>query len=232
MERLFVDNVIRPEWPAPPTVCAVSTERGPGPEQAWRLLEVPGKPRWMSQVHGADVACADEDWTAVRADGCTAFAPDRACALRTADCLPVLLCDRAGSRVAAAHAGWRGLAAGVIESTVGALCRGGARLVDAGELMAWIGPGIGASVYQVGSDVFRSITETSPEAARFFSPQPGNRWLLDLTALARRQLRRLGVVRIYGGRWCTYSDPQRFHSFRRDGGPARQASFIWLQRPG
>ncbi len=184
----------------------------------------------MTQMHGADVACADESWTDARADGCVAFSPGRACVLRTADCLPVLLCDKAGSRVAAAHAGWRGLAAGVIESTLAALCRGGVRPVGAGELMAWIGPGIGASVYQVGSDVFEAVTRASPDAARFFSPQAGNRWLMDLAGLARRQLRQLGVARIYGGRWCTYSSPQRFHSFRRDGSPERQATFIWLGR--
>ncbi len=223
-----MEHVIRPEWPAPPAVCAASTERGLGPEEAWKLLEVPGEPRWMSQMHGADIACADESWTSVQADGCVAFSPGHACAVRTADCLPVLLCDTAGSRVGAAHAGWRGLAAGVIESTFAALCRGGSHPVNAGQLMAWIGPGIGASAYQVVSDVLESVTQSSPQAARFFSPQPGNRWLMDLAALARHQLRQLGVARIYGGRWCTYSNPQRFHSFRRDGTLARHATFIWL----
>ncbi|WP_446830538.1 peptidoglycan editing factor PgeF [Candidatus Foliamicus sp.] len=229
MGRFFVEHVIQPEWPAPAAVCALSTERGLEPEQAWLQFEVPGAPRWMAQVHGASVACADEEWTRVRADGVVAFGSGRACALRTADCLPVLLCDQAGSRVGAAHAGWRGLAAGVLASTIGALCRGGDRRLDAGRIMAWIGPGIGASVYEVGGDVFGSITRASPRAARFFSQQGDDRWLLDLVALARDQLRRLGISRIYGGHWCTYSDPRRFHSYRRDGGSARQASFIWLR---
>ena len=225
-----MEHVIRPRWPAPQTVCAASTERGLGAERAWRLLEVPGLPRWLSQVHGVEVACADEGWSTVQADGCIAFTAGRACALRTADCLPVLLCDRAGSRVGAAHAGWRGLAAGVIESTVSALREGGDRPVEAGEIMAWIGPGIGASVYEVGSDVFSAVTRGAAGAERFFSPQSKSRWLMDLAGLARQQLRRLGIARIYGGRWCTYSDPQRFHSYRRDGGSARHASFIWLRR--
>ncbi len=227
-----MERVIRPEWPAPPSVRAASTERGLDPEQAWRMLGAPGEPRWLSQVHGADVVSADEDWRHRQADGCVSFSAGRACMLLTADCLPVLLCDHAGSRVAAAHAGWRGLAAGVIRSTVGALCRRGAQPLGAGELMAWIGPGIGASAYQVGSDVFRSITETSASAARFFAPQSEGRWLMDLAGLARHQLRALGVTRIGGGRWCTYSNPQRFYSFRRDGGSERHATFIWLQRPG
>ena len=224
-----MEHVIRPQWRAPPPVCAASTGRGLGPEQAWRLLGVPGRPRWLSQVHGAGVACADESWSTAQADGCIAFTSGCACALRTADCLPVLLCDQDGSRVGAAHAGWRGLAAGVIESTVRALCEGGGRAVDAGEIMAWIGPGIGASVYQVGSDVFSAVSRGAPGAERFFLPQPEGRWLMDLAGLARQQLRRLGVARIYGGRWCTYSDTRRFHSYRRDGGTARQASFIWLR---
>ncbi|MCY4340701.1 MAG: peptidoglycan editing factor PgeF [Gammaproteobacteria bacterium] len=224
-----MERVIRPQWPAPPSVCAASTERGLDPEQAWRMLEAPGEPRWLSQVHGAHMVSADEDWRHAQADGCVSFSAGRTCMLLTADCLPVLLCDHAGSRVAAVHAGWRGLAAGVIRSAVGALCRGGGRPLDASELMAWIGPGIGPSAYQVGSDVFGSIMETPDGAARFFAPQGEGRWLMDLAGLARRQLRRLGVARIYGGRWCTYSDPQRFHSYRRDGGSARQATFIWLR---
>ena len=229
MGRLFVEQVIRPQWPAPAPVRAASTERGLGAERAWRLLEVPGRPRWLSQVHGAGVACADESWSTAQADGCIAFTAGRTCALRTADCLPVLLCDRAGSRVGAAHAGWRGLAAGVIESTVSALCEGGDRPVDAGEVMAWIGPGIGSSAYQVGADVLSAVARGTPGAERFFLPQPERRWLMDLAGLARHQLRGLGVARIYGGRWCTYSDPRRFHSYRRDGGSARQATFIWLK---
>ena len=229
MGRFFVERLIRPDWPAPRPIRAASTLRGLEPGEAWRLLEIPGEPRWLSQMHGRDVVCAEGDWTEVEADGCVSFTVGRACMLRTADCLPILLCDAAGSRVGAAHAGWRGLASGVIEATVGALCRGGAGPVDAGELMAWIGPGIGRSAYEVGRDVLEAITLPAPEASPVFLPQGDNRWLMDLAALARQQLRQLGIARIYGGRWCTYSDPERFHSFRRDGGSARHATFIWLQ---
>ena len=222
----------RPEWPAPPAVRAVSTLRGVTPDEAWSLFEVPGPPRWLSQVHGADVVCADEDWTEVQADACVAFTPARACVLRTADCLPVLLCDESATRVGAAHCGWRGLAAGVIGATVGALRRGGTETVEPGALMAWIGPGIGGAEYEVGADVFRAITTTTPESARFFAQRDSNHWLLDLAALARHQLGRLGVSRVHGGHWCTFTDPARFHSYRRDGGKARQATFIWLEPDG
>ena len=186
----------------------------------------------MRQVHGVEVVNAGANWSAARADGCVAFAPERVCAVQTADCLPVLLCDAAGSRVGAAHAGWRGLAAGVLESTLGALCKGGPGPVDAAEIMAWIGPGIGAAVYQVGGDVHQAICDGAPGAERFFRSQGGGRWLLDLAAAARHRLRAAGVARIYGGRWCTWSDRERFHSYRRDGGTNRQASFIWLDPHG
>lgn len=196
------------------------------------MLGIPGEPRWLSQMHGRKVVCADRDWTAVQADGCVSFTARRACMVRTADCLPILLCDTAGSRVGAAHAGWRGLASGVIEATVDALCRGGARAIHPPDLMAWIGPGIGGAAYEVGADVFRAISTSTPDSARFFTGRDASHWLLDLAGLARHQLRRLGVARTYGARWCTFSDPARFHSWRRDGGSARHASFIWLDPPG
>ena len=161
--------LIRPDWPAPPPVRAASTLRGLKPGEAWRLLRIAGEPRWLSQVHGREVVCADEDWTEAQADGCVSFAAGRACMLRTADCLPILLCDAAGSRVGAAHAGWRGLASGVIEATVGALCSGGAKAVEPPDLMAWIGPGIGAAVYEVGADVFRAISAGTPDSAQFLT---------------------------------------------------------------
>ena len=224
-----MERLIRPDWPAPRPVRAASTLRGLEPGEAWRLLRIPGEPRWLTQMHGRDVVCADRDWTEARADGCVSFAVGRACMLRTADCLPVLLCDAAGSRVGAAHAGWRGLASGVIEATVDALCGGGVKAVRARELMAWIGPGIGARAYEVGGDVVRAITAGTPDSAQFFARRDSEHWLFDLAGLARHQLRGLGITRIHGGRWCTYSDSRRFHSYRRDGGAARQASFIWLR---
>ena len=227
-----MERLIRPDWPAPRPVRAASTLRGLRPGAAWRQLGIPGEPRWLSQMHGRDVVCADGDWTEVQADGCVSFTAGRACTVRTADCLPILLCDTAGSRVGAAHAGWRGLASGVIEATVGALCEGGARAIDPPDLMAWIGPGIGGAAYEVGADVFRAISTGTPDSAQFFTRRDAGHWLLDLADLARHQLRRLGITRTYGARWCTFSDPARFHSWRRDGGSARHASFIWLDPPG
>ena len=227
-----MESAIRPGWPAPPPVRAISTLRGVTPYDAWRLFEAPGEPRWLSQVHGRDVVCADEDWTEAQADGCVSFTAGRACMLRTADCLPILFCDSSGSRVGAAHAGWRGLAAGVIEATAGALCEGGAGKIGPPDLMAWIGPGIGGAAYEVGADVFRAITAGTPDSAQFFSRTDSRHWRLDLAGLARHQLRRLGIGRIYGGRWCTFSDPARFHSWRRDGSPARHASLVWLNPAG
>lgn len=227
-----MERLIRPDWPAPRPVRAASTLRGLSPGEAWRLLRIAGEPRWLSQVHGREVVCADEDWTAVKADGCVSFTAGRACMLRTADCLPVLLCDAAGSRVGAAHAGWRGLASGVIEATVGALCSGGAAAIEAPDLLAWIGPGIGAEAYEVGADVFQAISTSTPDSAQFFTRRDSQHWLLDLAGLARHQLHRHGITRIYGARWCTFSDPARFHSWRRDGTSARHASFIWLDPPG
>ena len=223
-----MEQLIHPDWPAPCSVRAASTLRGITPDEAWRLLGIPGEPRWLSQVHGADVASADEDWTYAHADGCVSFSAHRPCVLRTADCLPILLCDDAGSRVGAAHAGWRGLASGIIASTVTALCEGGAEAASPDSLMAWIGPGIGASVYRVRADVYWAITTGTPDAARFFQLIDVDHWLLDLASLARRELGRLGISRVYGESWCTYSDPKRFHSYRRDGGAGRHASFIWL----
>ncbi len=220
--------MIYPDWPAPKAVRAASTLRGITPGEAWRSLGVPGEIRWLNQVHGARVVRADESWESASADASIAFSPNAACVLRTADCLPILLCDDSGTRVGAAHAGWRGLASGVIEAAVAALCEGGPQAVGPAGLMAWIGPGIGSGVYQVGPDVFQAISAGTPDAERFFASQDPDHWLCDLAALARHQLGRLGVSRVYGGRWCTYSDTGRFHSYRRDPGAGRHASFIWL----
>ena len=227
-----MERLIRPDWPAPRPVRAASTLRGLEPGEAWRLLAIPGEPRWLSQMHGRDVVCADENWTVAQADGCVSFAAGHACMLRTADCLPILLCDSAGSRVGAAHAGWRGLASGVIEATVRVLCAGGVGAIDPRDLMAWIGPGIGGPAYEVGADVYWAISTSTPDSAQFFNRRDNAHWLFDLAGLARHQLRRLGITDVYGARWCTFSDPARFHSYRRDGGPERHASFIWLDPHG
>ena len=148
--------------------------------------------------------------------------PGRVCAVLTADCLPVLFCDRQGTRVAAAHAGWRGLAGGVLESTVEALA------VAPGQLLVWLGPAIGPQAFEVGAEVRRAFVEQHAEAGDAFVTQTNGRWLADLYRLARIRLRALGVNAVYGGEFCTFSDPERFFSYRRDQVTGRMATLIWL----
>jgi hypothetical protein len=188
---------------------------------------LPAEPRWLRQVHGSNVVDAAECAQFPEADACIATQHDRVCAVLVADCLPVLMCDRAGTTVAAAHAGWRGLSAGVLESTVAAMpCR-------ADELLAYFGPAIGPDEFEVGADVFAAFTRVDPGAASCFRPKPGSqpqtpKWLADLFALARRRLAQVGVTAVFGGGLCTYRDPARFFSHRRDKRSGRQAALIWL----
>jgi hypothetical protein len=144
------------------------------------------------------------------------------CAVLTADCLPVLFCDRAGRWVAAAHAGWRGLAAGILERTVARAT------APPAELMAWLGPAIGPAAFEVGDEVRAAFVADDAGAARCFTPSPAGRWLADLYALARRRLAAAGVSWIGGDGECTYSDPRRYYSYRRDGVTGRMASLVWL----
>ena len=227
---------IVPDWPAPPTVRALVTTRAFGnlaesvhddPEMLAVRREVlrgklPADPLWMKQVHEAHCVRAEEAHVNVEADAAWASSPGHVCAVLTADCLPVLLCEDAGAAVAAAHAGWRGLAAGVIESTVQAMGIPGERL------LAWLGPAIGPTVYEVGADVLAAFTVADPGAHIAFHPQPGGKWLCDLYTLARRRLAALGVHRVFGGEFCTCTDRQRFYSHRREGRTGRMASLIWI----
>jgi YfiH family protein len=224
---------IVPEWPAPPDVRAFSTTRNRGAigdsiEQAV-LPWLPSSPRWLRQVHGADVDDADQERPSSeppRADAIFTRAANTVCAVQTADCLPVLFADRGDSAVAAAHAGWRGLAAGVLENTVRALP------VQPSKLMAWLGPAIGPQAFEVGGEVRKAFLHESLEAVAAFKPGARDgKWMCDLYALARLRLRAAGVERTYGGGWCTHSDPARFFSFRRDGECGRMASLIWLAGP-
>ncbi len=157
------------------------------------------------------------------ADAAVAYGPGSVCAVLTADCLPLLLTDRAGTRVAAIHAGWRGLAAGVIEAAV-------ARLVaPPGDVLAWLGPAIGAAAFEVGGEVRARFVAADARAAAAFTPLDGDKWLADLYRLARQRLAALGVEGVWGGDQCTYRDPERFYSYRRDGVTGRMASLIWLE---
>jgi YfiH family protein len=152
-----------------------------------------------------------------------ALEPGQVCAVLVADCLPVLLADRAGSCVAAAHAGWRGLAAGVIESTVASLPVAPSRLV------AWLGPAIGPDAFEVGAEVREQFLAVDAGAEGLFRPSPAGRWMADLFGLARRRLAAVGVTSVQGGGLCTVSDPGRFFSYRRDGLTGRLAALVWRQ---
>jgi YfiH family protein len=187
-------------------------------------LALPREPHWLEQVHGREVVeiGAAEAATPPRADA--VFTRERGAVgvVQVADCLPVLLAAADGSCVAAAHAGWRGLAAGVLEATLGRL--------DAASsgLLAWLGPAIGAQHFEVGAEVRDAFLAQDPEAAMAFRANERGRWQCDLTALARRRLQQAGVRRVFGGEWCTYADRTRFFSYRRDGQCGRMAALIWL----
>ncbi len=240
-------EVIEPDWPAPPGVraaftvrtggvseppydslnCAAHVGDAPGAvsENRVRLrarLELPSEPGWLDQVHGAAaITLGGEPAVPAVADAAVAREPGRVCVVQVADCLPVLLASRDGSGVGAAHAGWRGLAGGVLESALRAL---GA---PAAQVLAWLGPAIGPEHFEVGEEVRAAFTRPDPGAAAAFTANARGRWQCDLYALARRRLRALGVTSLYGGGWCTYADPQRFFSYRRDGRCGRMAALIW-----
>lgn len=195
---------------------------------------LPAAPRWLRQVHG--VAVADLDFlppgVVPEADAAVATRPGVVCAVLTADCLPVLLAAADGSGVAAAHAGWRGLAAGVVEQSVAALR---ARLKPGTALLAWLGPAIGPANFEVGPDVHAAFLAHDAAAADAFTPGSDGRWLCDLYRLARQRLAALGIAAVTGGGLCTYADGARFYSHRRDvqhrrlAATGRMASLIWRQ---
>jgi len=239
---------IVPVWPAPSRVHALSTTRNgqagnaldfassaPHSSSTRELLRrfVPDEPAWLRQVHGSAIADLDAARDGFAADGAITRVPGTVCAVLTADCLPILLADRGGSVVAAAHAGWRGLAAGVVEAAVAAM------RIEPSSVLAWLGPAIGPRAFEVGSDVFAAFCDPDPGAAKCFvqhtqmSTNMGTnmKWHADLYALARRKLSRAGVNAIYGGGRCTLTESGVFHSYRRDG-PARNgrmATMIWLE---
>jgi polyphenol oxidase len=247
-------DLIRPEWPAPPWVHACCTTRGGGvstgvygtlnlgdhvgdaPGRVARnrallrtALALPAEPLWLNQVHGCTVVRTGGRIARPAADAVIACRPGSVCAVLTADCLPLLICDRQGRRAAAVHAGWRGLAAGVIESTLSALGALGAPCED---LLVWLGPAIGPAAFAVGGEVRAAFLAANPEVTSAFQAGPDGKWFADLFALARHRLARAGVTQVYGGTDCTYSDPERFFSYRRDGITGRMASLIWTTIPG
>lgn len=233
-----------PDWPAPANVCACVTTRAGGVSQVPfdslnlgdhvedgaqavaqnRQLLVDNlhcQPAWLSQVHGITVVEANPQHVA-QADASWSSTPGIASAVLTADCLPALFCDRAGTRVAAAHAGWRGLAGGVLEATLTALA------VPSGEVLVWLGPAIGPAAFEVGAEVREAFIAHHPQAAEaFVSGNAPGKFMADIFALARIRLAAQGVTHVYGGSFCTVSDP-RFFSYRRAARTGRFASLIWL----
>ena len=185
-----------------------------------------GAPVWLNQVHGTRIISADSvvGSTPPEADGSFSRIPQVVCAVMTADCLPVLFCDIGGTVVAAAHAGWRGLLAGVLEASIVAM------RVPGEELIAYMGPAIGPQAFEVGNEVRAAFVAADPGAAQAFRPATEGKWLADIYGLARQRLARKGLTRVYGGTHCTFTETERFFSYRRDGQTGRMASLIWLDK--
>jgi polyphenol oxidase len=212
--------VIRPDWRAPARVHALVTTRDFGDlkrDEVRRRLRplLPAEPGWLKQVHGKRVLDLDRDPPG-EADAALTRTSGKVCVAQMADCMPVLFADEAGTTVAAAHAGWRGLAGGVLEATIDAMG------VPRHKLLAWLGPAIGPRVYEVGDEVRAAF----PGFEFAFSPTRPGHWLLDLYAVARRKLD--GLKAVSGGGFCTHSEPERFFSYRRDRTSERMGAFIWL----
>jgi YfiH family protein len=242
---------IVPEWPAPGTVGALVTTRSGGistgpyatmnlgrrtDDDAAALAEnrrrleafLPGPPAWLDQVHGATVARLVRGASArahPEADAAVTVERGVVCAILVADCLPVLFADRAGTAVGIAHAGWRGLAAGVLEATIAEFADLG---VDPADLVAWLGPAIGPAAFEVGADVRDAFRADDPGAGDFFVAHRPGKWHADLCGLARRRLARGGVARVTGGGWCTFGESARFFSYRREPRSGRMAAAVWL----
>ena len=212
----MTDRWIAAAWPAPVGILAGTTLRDSD-------FALPGTPRWINQVHGADVARWENisAGEAPDADAIVSARPDSICVVRTADCLPVLLCARDGSEIAAIHAGWRGLAAGVIEAAIDALQ---ARPAD---LLAWLGPAISQPAFEVGDEVREAFCAVTADAAVAFESNDHGRWQADLYTLGRQRLAAAGVDNVFGGGLCTHQDAERFYSYRRDGSTGRLLSFIY-----
>jgi YfiH family protein len=239
---------ITPDWPAPPQVRSVITTRNGGVSsgayanfnlglhcgdaEASVLANrielrkwLPQEPRWLNQVHGAQTVTADEVTEPPEADASIARRHGTVCAIMVADCMPVLLCDTKASVVGIAHAGWRGLSAGVIENALNSMN------VAGDQILAYLGPAIGPCAFEVGDEVRAAFMTHDRAAAAAFKLSNGNKWLADIGQLARQRLAYCGVQRIYGNTHCTYSDPARFYSYRRDRATGRMAALIWLDTP-
>ncbi|MBY4675530.1 peptidoglycan editing factor PgeF [Marinobacterium arenosum] len=245
-------KLIQADWPAPAHIKAVTSTRQGGVSLApydslnlgdhvgdnpahvadnrHRLVSTLGltqSPQWLEQVHGIDLVEARADGQLRSADACWSERAGQACVVMTADCLPVFFTDKQGSKVAVAHAGWRGLCDGVLENTL-------AVFAEPAEVLVWLGPAIGPDAFEVGDEVRQKFCDRQASADAAFRPvvdesgQP-DKWLADLYLLARLRLQRAGVRSIHGGGFCTYHDSARFFSYRRDGQTGRMASLIWIE---
>jgi len=242
-------NLIWADWPAPPKIKALCTTRQGGVSSApfdqlnlgdhvgdnpqavsdnrqllLNSLSLVKPAQWLKQVHGVEVVEACSDQQVREADACYTTESGVACVIMTADCLPVLFTDTAGSKVAAAHAGWRGLADGVLEQTL-------AQFDDPSEVSVWMGPAIGPNAFEVGQEVFDRFVDDLAESRDAFKPSTSHqdRWMADIYQLARLRLNRAGVRQISGGGFCTYTDSDRFFSYRRQAQTGRMASLIWIE---
>lgn len=241
-----MNDFLVPDWPAPANVHALVTTRAGGAStgpwqglnlathvgddpahvalnRAWLGAQLPAEPAWLEQVHGTECVVAESTGPVRIADASVSFDAGQVCAVMTADCLPVLFCSCDGKVVAAAHAGWRGLLAGVLENTVQAM------QVAPQHVLAWLGPAIGPQKFEVGGEVRAMFMEQDPATRAAFVVH-GDKWLADIYALARLRLQNAGVEAIYGGDLCTVSDAGRFYSYRRDGATGRMASLIWREQ--
>ncbi len=239
-----VESFLFPDWPAPAGVHAATTLRSGGVSggaykslnpalhvgddseavmQNRRIirenLALPAEPVWLEQIHGNQVVKAAAVATPPQADASYADTPGVVCVVMTADCLPLLFCSLDGTRIAAVHAGWRGLLAGVIHNTVAAL--------GDNELLIWLGPAIGPDTFEVGEEVRAAFVHKSPAFAEAFRPQSGRKWLADIYQLARIELHALGLTNLFGGQFCTLTEADRFYSYRRDTVTGRMATLIW-----
>jgi YfiH family protein len=249
---LQIHDWIIPRWPAPSHVHAYTTTRIGGfsegafasmnlgdrtedntvaiaknRNQLHKVLNLPCEPSWLYQSHSNKVARLYSDTPANQdADASYTTVTDKVCVVLTADCLPILLCAKDGSAVAAVHAGWRGLANGVVDNTVSTLLHFAKCKPD--NLIAWFGPAIGPGAFEVGDDVKEAFTSQFPDAAKAFSPIVDGKWLANIYLLARQRLHRMGVTDIYGGEFCTATQYEKFYSYRRDKDTGRMATLIWM----
>ncbi|SFW33511.1 peptidoglycan editing factor PgeF [Nitrosovibrio sp. Nv17] len=249
-----MNDWIVPDWPAPANVRALFTTRnggiGSGPYASFNLGDhvgddpgtvrhhraqlrrmLPGEPAWLRQAHGTTAVDIDSRDPAAPCDGDAAFSrrAGGVCGVLVADCLPILLCSHAGTLVGAIHAGWRGLAGGIVEQTISDMRRADP---SGAPIMAWLGPAIGPARFEVGEDVHLAFAAGDGRSASAFRSHPteGGKWLADIFLLARQRLARAGVTAIHGGGVCTFDNPDAFFSHRRDGRTGRMAALIWLER--